>query len=78
MKEPDYTMMLMPTYGTLTMMGVGKRHYMENGVKIVLMFLYLKVVYKLYAYCDVLNNHNAGRMYPISTNETWMTEQWPN
>ena len=34
MKEPDYVMMLMSTYGTVNGMGEKKKcHYKENGVK---------------------------------------------
>ena len=32
MKQPDYVMMFMTTYGTLAPFGEGKRHYLVNGV----------------------------------------------
>ena len=44
MKEPDYVMMFMTTYGTLGEVGdVKKRHYLENGVKCVKTFQYPEV-----------------------------------
>ena len=79
MKEPDYTMMLMSMYGTLQTMGIPKkRHYMEGGVKKSTTFIYPEVVHNHYAYRDVIDNHNAMRMHPISMEETWMTSRWPN
>ena len=38
MKEPDYVMMFMTTYGTLPPFGEEKRHYLVNGVKHVKTF----------------------------------------
>ena len=46
MKEPDYTMILMSTYGTLTQMGdMKKQHNTENRVKKVAQFKYPEVVF---------------------------------
>ena len=79
MKEPDYIMMFMTTYGTLGEVGnVKKQHYLENGVKHVKTFQYPEVVHNHYKYCDVIDNHNSFRMHPISMEETWMTMWWPN
>ena len=79
MKEPDYVMMIMTTYGSLVEFGEEeKRHYMVNGVKHVTTFRYPKVVYNHYHYHDVIDNHNSFRMHLLSMEETWMTMHWPN
>ena len=79
MKEPDYVMMFMTTYGTLGEVGdVKKRHYLEKGVKCVKTFQYPEVVHNHYKYCDVIDNHHSFQMHPISMEETWMTMWWPN
>ena len=77
MKEPDYVMMLMSTYGTLTRMGETKKHYTENGMKKVTEYKYPEVVFNHYRYQDMIHNHNSFRMHPISPEETWMTVRWP-
>ena len=70
MKEPDYVMMLMSTYGTSTMMGENKkRHYSENGVKMTKEFKYPEVIYNLSSYRDMIDNHNSSQMHPISKQE---------
>ena len=78
MKEPDYVMIIMTTYGTLAEFGDKKEHYMVNGVKHVTMFRYPEVVYNHYCYHDVIYNHNSFRMHLLSMEETWMTMRWPN
>ena len=78
MKEPDYVMMIMTTYGTLAEFVDKKRHYMVNGVKHVTTFRYPEVVYNHYCYRDVIDNHNSYRMHLLSMQETWMTMHWPN
>ena len=55
-----------------------KHHYMEGGVKKSTTFIYPEVVHNPYAYRDVIDNHNAMRMHPISMEETWMTSRWLN
>ena len=60
MKEPDYAMMFMTTYGTLgEVANVKKWHYLENGVKCVKTFQYPEVVHNHYKYRDVIDNHNS-------------------
>ena len=72
-------MMLMSTYGTLTRMGENKkRHYSENGVKMMKELKYPEVIYNHYSYCDMIDNHNSSRMHPISMEETWMMIHWAN
>ena len=79
MKEPNYVMMLMSTYGTLNGVGENKKHhYEENGVKKTTEFRYPEVVYNHYRFRDMIDNHNSFRMHPISMEETWMTMRWAN
>ena len=79
MKEPDYIMMLMSTYGMTLRMGVTKRrHYTVEGVKKVVEFQYPEIVHNHYKFCDMIDNHNSFQMHPISMEETWMTMRWAN
>jgi hypothetical protein len=79
MKEPDYTMIIMATYGTLRELGPDKtRRYKMNNEKMVTTFKYPEVVHNHYAFRDMIDNHNSQRMHPISLEETWMTTRWPN
>ena len=79
MKEPDYVMQIMSTYGTLGNLGQEKtRHFTINGACQVVKFCYPEVVHNHHAYRDVIDNHNSQRMHPISMEEMWMTARWPN
>ena len=79
MKEPDYVMRIMSTFGTLQKKGPEKkRHYKVDRQKEAKMFLNPEVVHNHYAYCDMIDNHNSQRMHPISIEETWITTRWPN
>ena len=79
MKEPDYIMMLMSSYGTLSECGEEKKqHFKVNGEKQEKTFKYPEVVYNHYKYRDCIDNHNSQRMHPLSMEETWMTMHWPN
>ena len=78
-KEPDYSMMLMSTYGMTLRMGVMKRqHHTVEGVKKVVEFQYPEIVHNHYKFCDMIENHNSFWMHPISMEETWMTMRWAN
>ena len=65
--------MLMATYGTITTMGMGKRHHMENGVKNVLMFLYPEVVYN---HLPIQSQHweHAPNLHGGDMNDCMMAE----
>ena len=79
MKEPNYIMQIMLTYGTLHEKGLEKkRHFTINGEKVVKTFRYPEIVYNHYTYRDMIYNHNSQRMHPISMEETWMTTCLPN
>jgi len=77
MKEPDYTMMLMSTYGTLNRNGrTTKRVWKENGVQQRVIFNYPEVVHNHYTYRHLVDDHNAKRHQPISLEVTWATSRW--
>ena len=79
MKELDYIMMLMSTYGMTLRMGVMKRqHYTVEGVKKVVEFQYPEIVHNHYKFHDMIDNHNSFQMHLISMEETWMTMRWAN
>ena len=59
-KEPDYVMMFMTTYGTLAPVSDEKRYYLVNGVKHMKTFQYTDVVHNHYQYRDVIDNHNSA------------------
>ena len=70
MKEPDYVMMFMSTYGTLQRLGEPKK----RGDTTI---CYTKVIHNHYSYWDSVDSHNGMRMFPIALKETWKTTKWP-
>ena len=79
MKEPDYTMIIMATYGTLQQMGPEKTQTFKlNNEKTTTKFKYPEVVSNHYHYHDMIDNHNGMCMHPIALEETWLTSRWPN
>ncbi|KAG7356336.1 transposase IS4 [Nitzschia inconspicua] len=72
MKEPDYVMMLMSTYGTNIRMG---EHKNRDGVEA---FQYPEVVHNHYQYRHQIDDHNNKRHQPISLEVTWATKTWEN
>ena len=75
MKEPDYCMMLMSTYGTLERSGDNKN---RNSGGRTYTFKYPEVIANHYKYRDSVDSHNARRQSPIALEETWATDRWPN
>ena len=81
MKEPDYVMQLMSTYGTLERHGPERTRVISDtasGLNTRLKFCYPEVVYNHYQYRDAVDSHNAQRMYPIALEEVWKTSRWSN
>ena len=79
MKEPDYVMSLMSSYGTCGRHGDDKnREYTQNRRKRRKTFKYPEVVHNHYQYRHVVDDHNARRHSPISLEATWGTSWWPN
>ena len=78
LKEPNYTMMLMSSYGTLELTDEeNTRNYQENNQNIVKRIKYPELVYNHYQYRDSIDAHNSSRMFPIVMEETWKTTRWP-
>jgi len=79
MREPDYTMMLMSTYGTTTRLGDEKiRCWFQGDEKLVKTFQYPEVVHNHFQYRHIVDDHNAKRHSPISLEMSWATKWWPN
>eukprot|EP00977_Amphora_coffeiformis_P000513 scaffold130_cov151-Amphora_coffeaeformis.AAC.2 len=72
MKEPDYVMKLMSTYGTNERVGKVRMRLTPEKIE----FKYPEVVYNHYQYRDAVDSHNSSRMYPIALEETWKTNRW--
>ena len=70
MKEPDYVMMFMSTYGTLKRLGEPKKRG-DTTIR------YTEVIHTHYSYRDSINSHNGMRMFPVVLKETWKTTRWP-
>jgi Transposase IS4 len=79
MKEPDYTMVMMSTYGTLNRVGaINRRDYNDNGVKQQITFQYPEVISNHFTYRHMVDDHNSRRHSPISLEATWATKTWEN
>ncbi|KAL7571289.1 hypothetical protein ACA910_008942 [Epithemia clementina (nom. ined.)] len=79
MKEPDYVMSLMSTYGTNQRKGkVTRREWIENRQKQQTSFQYPEVVGNHFLFRHSVDDHNNKRHSPISIEETWGTKWWPN
>ena len=74
LKEPNYSLLMMSTYGTLKKVGETRRRVVGQHQHL---FRYPEVISNHYAYRDAVDNHNALRMDPISLEETWKTIRWP-
>jgi hypothetical protein len=78
MKEPNYVMQLMSTYGTLEAKGKMNERIYEaaDGRRQKVLFQYPEVVSNHYQYRDAVDSHNCQRMYPIALEESWRTMRW--
>ena len=80
MKEPDYTMMIMSTYGTLNEMpdgGTARTYKTSDGAMTTKQFKYCEPFYNHFKYRHLVDDHNGKRHSPISIEETWATKWWP-
>ena len=80
MKEPDYVMSLMSTYGTNLQSGKETcREWVDSdGTKTATKFNYPDVVGNHFLYQHSVNDHNNKRHSPISLEVVWGTKYWPN
>lgn len=76
MKEPDYVMSLMTTYGTLSRVGCKVTSRKVGNETIT--FNYPEVVNNHFKYRHAVDDHNSKRHQPISLESTWATTWWPN
>ena len=75
LKEEDYVMKLMSTYGTLEI-GSETKRILSNGCKPN--FRYTEVFDNHFKGRHAVDNNNKQRMQPIALEETWDTEFWEN
>jgi len=86
MKEPDYTMMLMSTYGCLVTKDNQKlsyRQWEKNGVSQLSTFKYTETFANHFGYRGAVDDHNnkrhdGGTHQGISLETTWVTHRWEN
>ena len=74
MKEADYVMSLMSTYGTLEPIG---KVSMREGVtmnKATKQVTYTEVTHNHYKFWHAVDNHNAQRHSPNSLEVAWATK----
>ena len=76
MKEPDYVMSLMTTYGTLSRDNCRETSRDCAGQKV--RFKYPEVINNHFKYRHAVDDHNQKRHQPISLEVTWGTKSWPN
>ena len=75
MKEPDYVMMLMSTYGTLQRRGEEKDRIVDHAK---VSFKYPELIFNHYTFRHAVDDHNNRRQAPISIKRSWSTNWWPN
>ena len=80
MKEPDYVMSLMSTYGTNQRSGKETtREWVDgSGNSQKHKFNYPEVVGNHFLYRHSVDDHNNKRHSPISLEVVWATKYWPN
>ena len=79
MKEPDYTMMLMSTYGTNSTTNTkrSQRQFKDSqGQNRKEVIAYPEVVHNHYLYRHSVDDHNNKRHSPIGLEEVWATKTW--
>ena len=76
MKEPDYVMSLMSTYGTNQRSDRKEtwHDWKENRVSKATTFKYPEVIYNHFRCHHSIDNHNAKRHNPISLEVVWATK----
>ena len=80
MKELDYLMSLMSSYGTNDRLN-GKetrRDWKGGAANMSKRFKYPEVIHNHFQYCHAVDDHNAKWHSPISIEVVWATKRWPN
>ena len=80
MKEPDYIMSLMSSYGTNNHEEGREttRQWKQNGELVIKKFKYPDVVNIHFLFRHSVDDHNTKRHSPISLEVVWATKRWPN
>ena len=79
MKDPDYAMSLMSSYGTNQCMGKETQHEWRSGGSTQrTTFQYPEVICNHFLYRHSVDDHNGKRHSPISLEVVWGTKWWPN
>ena len=80
MKEPDYVMSLMSTYGTNQRSDKETPREWVDGSRNSqkMKFNYPEVVGNHFLYCHSVDDHNNKWHSPISLEVVWATKYWPN
>ena len=80
MKEPDYMMLMMATYGTLeeNKSSTAKRKYKnENGNEKIVSFCYTEPFFNYFKYRHLVDDHNLNCHQPISVEDAFGARHWP-
>ena len=81
MKEPDYVMKIMSTYGGLLVkegQRVSKRVFKEGNEEKKMEFKYTEPFSNHFDYRHIIDDHNNLRHATPSIEETWRTHRWAN
>ena len=81
MREPDYVMKIMSTYGGLTVQEDQRdsiRAYYENGEIKNCTFKYMIPFANHFLYRHMVNDHNSIQHQVPSLEQTWTTHRWAN
>ena len=79
MKDTDYVMNLMSSYGTTNLVPgtETKRVYKDkNDKQVTIEFCYSEVIVNHFKYCHMTDENNNNCMQPLSIKETWGTKDW--
>ena len=78
MKDPDYLIKLVTTYGTLESTDKRTRRTFKRGVVMeTKYFIYTEVVANNSLYRHQVDDNSNMRHAPISIEKTWATKYWP-
>lgn len=81
LKEPDYVMKVMSTYGGLVVKSGqedSKRTWMEGDEEKTACFKYMEPFANHFDYRHLVDDHNLLRHMVPSIEETWTTDRWAN
>ena len=80
-KDPDYVILMMTTYGTLEHLeglDTQRRYKGDGGELMTKQFNYCEVFGNHFNYRNQVDNNNNQRHFPISVERTWAKNYWPD